>query len=88
MEYIPETKVPVGNSQKLVGADIPLAARIVSLADVYDALRHRRVYKDSWPLDYTLKEISKESGHQFDPEIVEAFFQVIDRIEAINRDLS
>lgn len=88
MEYIPETKVPVNNPQKLSGADIPLAARIVSLADVYDALRHRRVYKDPWPLDYTLKEISKESGHQFDPDVVEAFFQVIDRIEAINRDLS
>lgn len=88
MEYVPETKMPINNEQELVGAEIPLSARIVALADVYDALRHRRVYKDAWPLDYTLKEIQKESGKQFDPDVVEAFFQVIDRIEAINRDLS
>ena len=79
---------PVQITEHISGDQIPLSARIVALADVYDALRHRRVYKDAWPLDYTLKEIQKESGKQFDPDVVEAFFQVIDRIEAINRDLS
>ncbi len=88
MEYVPETMMPVENEQKLKGFDIPLSARIVALADVYDALRHKRYYKDSWELGDTIEEIRNEAGRQFDPDIVEAFLQVIDRIEAINRDMS
>lgn len=88
MDYIPETQMPVGIEQKYRGTSIPLAARIVALADVYDALRHKRYYKEEWTLDMTIKEIKKEAGHQFDPEVVEAFVQVIDRLEAINTALS
>ncbi len=86
MSYVPGTMVP-DDSAPLKGEAIPLAARIVALADVYDALRHRRCYKESWTLDDTLQEIRSESGRQFDPELVEAFMQVVDRIEAINSDL-
>ncbi len=87
-EYEAETTMPTTVEQAFSGAQIPLAARIVAIADVYDALRHRRYYKAEWSLDDTLNEFRKESGHQFDPELVDAFIQVIDRLEAINRAIS
>jgi hypothetical protein len=68
----------------LKGEEIPLAARIVALADVFDALSHQRVYKEAWSLDDTFNEIEKERGRQFDPEVVDAFIQIKDRIVAIN----
>ena len=67
----------------LVGTDIPFAARIVALADVFDALSSKRVYKKAWAEADVLDEIKKQSGYQFDPEIVDIFFKVIDRIRAI-----
>ncbi len=87
-QYEAETMMPTNVGQLYSGEWIPLAARIVALADVYDALRHRRYYKPEWSLDDTLLELRKEAGHQFDPELVEAFIQVIDRIEAINSAIS
>ncbi|MBQ7165695.1 MAG: HD domain-containing protein [Treponema sp.] len=86
--YEAETMMPTDVEQAYSGERIPLAARIVALADVYDALRHRRYYKAEWSLDDTLKELRKEAGHQFDPELVDSFIQVIDRIEAINSAIS
>jgi PAS domain S-box-containing protein len=57
-----------------VAADaIPIAARIVALADVFDALTHRRPYKAPWPLDEALAEIRRSSGSHFDPSVVQAF---------------
>ena len=86
-EYQPESELPK-DREPISGEEIPLAARIVSLADVYDALRHRRCYKDPWTLDDTINEIRSEAGKQFDPDVVNAFLQVIDRLEAINNDIS
>ncbi len=54
-------------------ASIPLPARIVALADVYDALTHDRPYRTAWPLAEVLREIQRQSGTQFDPQIVAAF---------------
>ena len=88
MNYEPETQMPLRMEQALKGDEIPLAARIVSLADVYDALRHRRVYKSEWTLEDTLNEIQSQAGKQFDPELVEAFMQVKDRLEQINEAIS
>ncbi|MCR5621125.1 MAG: HD domain-containing protein [Treponema sp.] len=85
MEYEAETPMPTNMEQAYSGEQIPLAARIVAIADVYDALRHRRYYKAEWTLEDTMKELEKEAGHQFDPELIAAFLQVIDRIEAINK---
>ena len=65
------------------GKQIPLAARITALADVYDALASKRAYKESWPEEKILTIIKKESGHHFDPEIVDAFFDIQDIIKAI-----
>jgi putative two-component system response regulator len=54
---------------------IPLAGRIVALADVYDALTSKRVYKDAFCHDIARSIIVKESGSQFDPDVVDAFIQ-------------
>lgn len=56
-----------------VGEAIPLAARIVSLADVFDALTHVRPYREAWPVDRSLAEMAKLKGTQFDPGLTEVF---------------
>ena len=53
--------------------EISLAARIVSAADVFDALISERCYKEPWPLDKAKAEIIKQGGAQFDPSVTEAF---------------
>ncbi len=63
--------------------EIPIFGRVVAVADVYDALCSRRVYKDAWDEDKVLKVIKEEKGKQFDPEIVDAFFECIDVIRSI-----
>jgi HD-GYP domain-containing protein (c-di-GMP phosphodiesterase class II) len=65
------------------GEEIPLWARIVALADVYDALSSKRVYKECWSEDRVLDTIRAEKGRHFDPEIVDAFFSIYDVIQAI-----
>ena len=65
------------------GTSIPLSARIVTLADVYDALICKRAYKDAWEEDRVLFYIKEQSGRQFDPELVSLFFEIYDIIRAI-----
>jgi HD-GYP domain-containing protein (c-di-GMP phosphodiesterase class II) len=65
------------------GEEIPLTARIVALADVYDALMSRRSYKDSWPEEKALQHIEQAKHKHFDPEVVDAFFDIYDVIKAI-----
>ncbi len=67
----------------LKGEEIPLFGRIVSIADVYDALVSHRVYKEAWTEANVLEEIRKLSGTKFDPELVEIFFEVLPNIKAI-----
>ena len=62
------------------GEDIPLSARIVALADVFDALTSRRPYKEAWPVDKALKLIDDESGQHFDPDVVKAFKRALPKI--------
>jgi putative two-component system response regulator len=57
----------------LEGDAIPLAGRVVALADVFDALTHARPYKDAWPVDRARAEIIRLSGRQFDPDVTAAF---------------
>ena len=64
------TGYPMG----LKGEDIPLCARIVALADTYDALTSERIYKPPYPAEDALTIIGREQGRQFDPAVVEAFF--------------
>jgi response regulator RpfG family c-di-GMP phosphodiesterase len=63
-----------GYPMGLAGEDIPLAARILALADVYDALRSKRVYKPSMPHEQAAEIIRKDCGSHFDPDVVAAFF--------------
>jgi response regulator RpfG family c-di-GMP phosphodiesterase len=62
-----------GYPHGLAGTEIPLAGRLVAVADVFDALAHRRPYKHPWPVSDAAAEISEQSGRQFDPTIVEIF---------------
>lgn len=66
-----------------VGEEIPISARIVALADVYDALVSKRVYKDPLSEEEALDFIQAESGKQFDPEVVAAFLAIREMIVAI-----
>ncbi len=61
----------------LKGEEIPLFARIVALADVFDALSSKRVYKDAWTEDDVLEEIKRSRGSKFDPQLVDIFFEII-----------
>lgn len=67
----------------LKGSDIPLAARIVAVADVFDALSHKRCYKESWTIENSFAEIQSNAGTQFDPEVVFAFMEIKERICSI-----
>jgi len=67
-----------GYPDGLAGEGIPLAARIVAVADVYDALISERPYKRAWPPEEAIAEIRKMSGGHFDPAIVKAFVQLFD----------
>lgn len=63
----------------LAGRTIPLSARIVAVADVFDALIHPRPYKQAWPLETALNYIRDETGRHFDPDVAAAFFAVLER---------
>lgn len=67
----------------LKGEEIPLSARIVALADVFDALSSKRVYKEAWTEEDVLNEIRQSSGTHFDPSLVDAFFAILPRIKEI-----
>jgi putative two-component system response regulator len=62
-----------GYPRRLAGTDIPLPARIVAVADVFDALVSERPYKHAWPLDEARAHLLAERGRQFDPACVDAF---------------
>jgi len=67
-----------GYPTRIAGQAIPLAARIVGLVDVFDALTSARPYKKAWPLQEATRYISDQSGKHFDPLVVEAFLKVIE----------
>ncbi len=61
----------------ITGRAIPLAARIVAIVDVFDALLHRRPYKEPWPLPDVMAYIAERRGTQFDPDVVDALFELL-----------
>ncbi len=65
------------------GKDIHIYGRIVALADVYDALRSKRCYKEPWSSEKTTEYISSQSGLHFDPQCVEVYMSHIDEFESI-----
>jgi putative two-component system response regulator len=73
-----------GYPKGLVADQIPLAARIVALADVYDALTSRRVYRDALTHSQAKALIVQERGTQFDPDVIDAFLQTESRFVSIH----
>ncbi|MGL5259816.1 MAG: histidine kinase N-terminal 7TM domain-containing protein [Lachnospiraceae bacterium] len=69
-----------GYPHGLIGEEIPLAARIISIADVYDALISKKAYKEAYSLDEAIYIIKMERGKSFDPIIVEAFLRAHDKM--------
>jgi len=65
----------------LRGDAIPFESRIVSVADVFDALTHPRPYKHAWPVAEAVAEIERQAGKQFDPGVVRSFMRVLERGE-------
>ncbi len=70
-----------GYPRGLKGYDIPLAARIVAVADVFDALLHVRPHRRAWPLDEVLAYMKKQRGTQFDPDVVDALLAFLDKTQ-------
>jgi hypothetical protein len=66
-----------GYPDRLSGADIPLAGRIVAIADVWDALTSDRAYRPAWEPDRAISYIARGSGTLFDPACIEAFLEVV-----------
>lgn len=76
-----------GYPGNLSGSAIPLSARITSLADVFDALTHKRPYKIAWPIDAALDEIAQLKGSQFDPQLTDLFIVLVARLRNDHIDL-
>lgn len=72
-----------GYPTEISGSDIPLAARIMAVADVYEALRSKRHYKEGFPKDKSMAIIRENIGTQFDPDIAALFLDHIDEMEAV-----
>ena len=77
-----------GYPNRLSGKDIPLVARIVSVADVYDALVSKRPYKQPWTVNDAQDYLKKQAGSQFDPICVEAFFARLGNVHSIQKSLN
>ena len=65
-----------GYPHGLAGEAIPLPARMVALADFFDALTHKRPHRGPWPVGKVVAEIKEQAGHHFDPRLVEAFLRL------------
>lgn len=76
-----------GYPQGLAGEAIPIAARIVAVADVFDALTSSRPYKAAWPIDKALDFMREQRGRHFDPAVLDAFLSGLDSVLDIQRRL-
>ncbi len=77
-----------GYPDGLAGSAIPLPARLMALADVFDALTMRRIYKRAWTVEDAARHIVEQSGRHFDPAVVEAFLDIRHEFEAISSMLT
>ncbi|GAA5317308.1 MAG: two-component system response regulator [Candidatus Pelagadaptatus aseana] len=74
-----------GYPNGLKGTDIPISARIVAIADVFDALTSERPYKQAWPEEKAIALIEEQSGKHFDPELVPKFIKCLPQIREIQQ---
>jgi response regulator RpfG family c-di-GMP phosphodiesterase len=72
---------------QLKGQDIPLSARIVTVADVFDALTSKRPYKEAWPVEKALSVMQEDAGSHFDPEIIAALHRAMPAIMGVYEKL-
>jgi len=68
-----------GYPDRIKGEEIPILARIIAVADAYDAMSSDRPYRKKLNKDKILKELQDQSGKQFDPEVVKALILILDR---------
>ena len=74
-----------GYPRGLKGEDIPLAARIFAIVDIWDALLNNRVYREAWPEEKVLEYLKNAAGIELDPDIVETFLEMIQEDKYKNR---
>ena len=77
-----------GYPEGISGENIPVEARITAVADVYDAIRSKRPYKEPWSEEKSLEYMHENSGKKFDPEVIEVFCRNIDEIRKISNRYS
>ena len=77
-----------GYPRRLAGGEIPLEARIVSVADVFDALINPRCYRSAFGLDEAVEMMREGRGTQFDAEVLDTFLASLDDILAIGREVA
>ena len=82
-EYHHEKWNGTGYPMGLKGEEIPLSARIMAVADVFDALVSKRSYKEGFPFDKAMEIIKEGSGSHFDPKIVEAFVHAEEQVREV-----
>jgi cyclic di-GMP phosphodiesterase len=75
-----------GYPEGTAGEDIPLEGRITAIADVFDALMSRRVYKSAFPLDQTVELMLEGRGTQFDPTLTDLFLDDVDALMAVRAE--
>ena len=76
-----------GYPEQLRGEDIPLSARIMAVADVYDALRTERPYKPAFSHAKSIRILNENSGTQFDPDIIPVFMEIEAEFDTIQKRL-
>ncbi|MCA1907708.1 MAG: HD domain-containing protein [Magnetospirillum sp.] len=77
-----------GYPRGLKGAEIPLSARIVAVADVFDALTSKRPYKEAWSVERALDTLRKDAGSHFDPDVVAALDRILPKVLEIHSRLA
>lgn len=80
---LPGYEMKDGGAMGKKAEEIPVFGRVVAIADVYDALSCRRVYKEPWDEERVLATLKSDSGKHFDPEMIDAFFASLDMIRSI-----
>ena len=77
-----------GYPDGISGSAIPIEARVVTVADVFDALQSDRPYRKGWSLDRTLDYMRRQRGEQFDPDCIDAFLRQLDSVLSIKTRFS
>jgi len=80
---LPGHDLPDGKPKGKMELEVHEFGRVVAIADVYDALCSRRVYKEPWEESKVLEELKNGSGSQFDPEMIDIFFSCLDSIHSV-----